>query len=622
MLRVACLIPNRSACLPRMWPGERRFAQRLEEKLDDDYLVWYDVPIGPRRRHPDFLILHPSRGFLVIEVKDWKIDTIVEFDRMSVTLATERGLVHEINPLAQARSYANELNGLLQVDPALRQPEGHPHGGKSIVPYGIGVVLANITRADFEANDLGDVVPAHKVICKDEMLESADPEAFQARLWAMFDAAFACRLTLPQIDRFRYHVFPELRIAPTPSQAALFEGAAALEAIPDLIRIMDLQQEQLARSLGDGHRVIHGVAGSGKTMILGYRCMHLARSLTKPVLVLCFNRALAARLHALMTEKALEDRVTVRHFHGWCVDMLRAYHVPMPREQGDAFVSALVPAVIGGVESNAIPRAQYGAVMIDEGHDFEPEWFRLIVQMLDPSTNSLLLLYDDAQSIYGGERRKKFSFSSVGIEARGRTTVLKLNYRNTVEILAVARKFADDLFRAQDADDDGVPLLTPQSAGRRGASPELVRCASFDAEIALIVDKISEAQARGRSLDDVAVICHRKDQCERFARELQRHGIPHRQANASGKSNLFEGVPSVKLLTMHSSKGLEFGLVCIPAICGLPRRQESALEDARLLYVAMTRALDTLVITHHATSVFTERLRESLIAVESALTDV
>ena len=48
------------------------------------------------------------------------------------------------------------------------------------------------------------------------------------------------------------------------------------------MRVMDLQQEQLARSLGDGHRVIHGVAGSGKTLILGFRCVHLAEMLRKP----------------------------------------------------------------------------------------------------------------------------------------------------------------------------------------------------------------------------------------------------------------------------------------------------------------------------------------------------
>ena len=49
-------------------PGERRFAKRLETLLEDDYLCWFDVPIGPARHHPDFLILHPSRGLLLLEV--------------------------------------------------------------------------------------------------------------------------------------------------------------------------------------------------------------------------------------------------------------------------------------------------------------------------------------------------------------------------------------------------------------------------------------------------------------------------------------------------------------------------------------------------------------------------
>ena len=34
----------------------------LEDKLDDDYLLWYDVPVGPQQLYPDFIVLHPSRG--------------------------------------------------------------------------------------------------------------------------------------------------------------------------------------------------------------------------------------------------------------------------------------------------------------------------------------------------------------------------------------------------------------------------------------------------------------------------------------------------------------------------------------------------------------------------------
>lgn len=59
---MATLIPALSACVSRMTSGERRLAERLESKLDDDYLLWYDVPMGPRNTHPDFCVMHPRRG--------------------------------------------------------------------------------------------------------------------------------------------------------------------------------------------------------------------------------------------------------------------------------------------------------------------------------------------------------------------------------------------------------------------------------------------------------------------------------------------------------------------------------------------------------------------------------
>src|SRR5690606_15883279 len=122
----------------------------------------------------------------------------------------------------------------------------------------------------------------------------------------------------------------------------------------------------LARSLGDGHRVIHGVAGSGKTMILGYRCLALARKYAKPILVLCFNKTLAARLEQLIRGHGVQDKVTVQHFHGWCSQQLTTYGVPRPSQSTPNIFDALVEAVIAGVESKAIPRDQYAAVLIDE----------------------------------------------------------------------------------------------------------------------------------------------------------------------------------------------------------------------------------------------------------------
>lgn len=76
----------------RMTPGERRLAQRLEEKLESDYLLWYDVPVGKKQLHPDFIVLHPSRGLFILEVKDWKLDTIQSINPSTVTLLTEDGI--------------------------------------------------------------------------------------------------------------------------------------------------------------------------------------------------------------------------------------------------------------------------------------------------------------------------------------------------------------------------------------------------------------------------------------------------------------------------------------------------------------------------------------------------
>ena len=110
-------------------------------------------------------------------------------------------------------------------------------------------------------------------------------------------------MSLPQLDRVRWIMFPEVRVH---SQGTLFDDGDSEADLPDVMQVMDLQQEQLARSLGNGHRVIHGVAGSGKTMILGYRAEYLAKAqtpTTKPILVLCFNEPLAVKLDATFKAK-------------------------------------------------------------------------------------------------------------------------------------------------------------------------------------------------------------------------------------------------------------------------------------------------------------------------------
>ena len=601
---MATLIPARSACVSRMTAGERRLAERLEHKLDSDYLVWYDVPVGPRYAHPDFVVMHPQRGLLVLEVKDWHLGTIRHTDKLTWAITAHGENKTVPNPLEQARQYAHQVVDALKRDKPLVQPDGR-HQGQLAFPWSYGVVLTNITRQQFDQAELGGAIEPQRVICKDEMTEAVDAEDLQSRLWGMFPYLMRGSMTPAQLDRVRWIMFPEVRV---PTQGSLFDDNDPDATPPDLMRVMDLQQEQLARSLGTGHRVIHGVAGSGKTMILAYRAEYLAKAHTatsKPILILCYNEPLAVKLAAMMAAKGLSDRVQARHFHKWCRDQLVTHRQTLPA-QGPYLFDNMVQYVIDAVAQQRIPTGQYQAVLIDEGHDFAPAWLQLATQMVDPATNSLLLLYDDAQSIYERSRSKQFSFKSVGIQAQGRTTILKINYRNTRQILHTASLIAADLLTADDKDDDGIPLLKPISCGRDGQAPLILRLPSLRDEATKIADLLRAAHQEGHAWGDMAILCPQHWMLDECARALARWQLPHQVRKAPG--TFHPEVDSIKLLTMHASKGLEFPVVALAGVGHMPTEGKDEKDEARLFYVAATRATHKLVITASGDGGFGRRL--------------
>jgi len=606
---LATLVPALGSCTARMTNGERRLAERLEHKLDDDYLLWYDVPVGPKQSHPDFTVLHPRRGLLILETKDWRLETVQRATRQYWEIAPDGQHKVVINPLAQARHGAIQVVNALERDAQLVQPSG-PHAGKLAFPWGYGVVLTRITRLQFEKAQLDQAIEPHLVICSDEMLEHVDAEAFQKRLWDMFPHAFGHVLSLPQLDRVRWTMFPEVRV---PQQGGLFDDTAPDAEPPTVMQVMDLQQEQLARSLGEGHRVIHGVAGSGKTMILAYRAQYPAKAHTtssKPILVLCFNEPLAVKLEAMFQAKGLGQAVHARNFHKWCRQQLVAFGQPIPGQSPQMF-DQMVDGVVRGVERKQIPSGQYQAVLIDEGHDFRPEWLKLAVQMVDPATNSLLVLYDDAQSIYERSRSKQFSFKSVGIPAQGRTPILKLNYRNTQQILQTASLIAADLLSPEDKDDDGIPLVRPIACGRAGQPPLVVRLPSLPDEARHLAELLADAHhSGGTAWGDMAVLCRDYAVMDACAQALRAKRLPHQVRKRSGDHQ--PALDSIKVMTMKVSKGLEFPLVAIPGLGAMPVAGEDEKEEARLFYVAATRATDRLILTLSGDGAFGLRLDGAL----------
>ena len=407
--------------------------------------------------------------------------------------------------------------------------------------------------------------------------------------------------------------------APTPAEAP--------PEVPDLLQVMDLQQEQVARTLGDGHRVIHGVAGSGKTMILVHRARLLAREAepARPVLVLCYNRALADRIEALIApDEPLRARLQVRTFHGWCAELARRHRIAVPAApegQDDTDAPArLAQAVIAAADAGRVPLGGHHAVLIDEAHDFEDGWLRLAAAMTDPAARRLLVLYDDAQSIYQRLRRR-FSFTSVGIQARGRTSVLRLNYRNTAEVLGLALRFARGLLpergrdreAGRDDEDDRVTGVAPSSSGRRGPRPVLIRARSEHEEAELLAARIADAVVAGTPLGEIAVLCRTRAQMAPIAEALARRGLPLQSMGSAGFQHFDWSQAGIRLVTLHSAKGLEFAHVHVAGLQRLPWRDETLEDAVRLVYVAMTRATQSLVLSCCGPSPVVERLQAALL---------
>jgi hypothetical protein len=598
--------------------GEKRVLDALARHLEDDYAVWHNIPIMGSGREPDFVILHPQRGLLILEVKDWKRQTIAQANPILVELRTPRGLTNDHHPVSQARSYMLDLVHQLQHHPDLLHKSGQ-HKGKLLMPWGWGAVLSHIKASEVAGDrSFFEVFEPQKVMLADDLLDTVDTMAFQQKLWGMFNVQWQCVLSLPQMNIVRGLLFPELHMGA--QQNLPLDSTPSRLIVQDILQVMDLQQESVARNLGEGHRLIHGPAGSGKTMILIYRAVQLqaiARP-DKPILVLCYNRELAGRIDTMLRLKGVGPEVQVSTFHTWAMDLIRTYQLA-PIRQGqlssDDF-DAFARIACEGIAASRIPKGQYAALLIDEAHDLADDWLAAAVQMVDPATKSLLVLYDDAQSIYQKSRRK-MSFAKLGIEAQGRTEVLKINYRNTTEVLALAMECADGILHdGRATSEEDMPLIIPQSAGRSGPLPAFQRFEDGLKEAAYVAGAIAELITQGRSPEDIAVLSRTRRSLDAMRGAIERAGVACSPNKADRRAP--PGPPSVKLTTLHSSKGLEFPVVFVVGLDELDCSQAKRVEELRLLYVGMTRATHRLSLSAMGTSAIVDHVEQSLERVKRA----
>lgn len=229
----------------------------------------------------------------------------------------------------------------------------------------------------------------------------------------------------------------------------------------------------------------------------------------------------------------------------------------------------------------------YRHVVIDEGQDFSPEMLRSLAAAI-PRDGSLTFFGDVVQQIYG----HRMSWRSAGLK-RPQIWHFAENYRNTKQIARLALALA-----AMPHFPDDPDLVEPTAPAADGPRPVLSRQPNESAEYQFVISQASNLAQTGT----VAILLRTRARESAF-RELLPNGATRLHRELTG----WPSGPGLFYGTYHASKGLEFDTVFMPFLSGahwphppdmkIFGREESESRDARLLYVGITRARSTLVLT-------------------------
>jgi hypothetical protein len=599
---MAEMIPDR---LPSGASAGEKKVFALLQQLPDDVIVYYEPVVA--HRYPDFIVILPSVGLLVIEVKGWYPNTIERANHAEVVVNVRGKREVWKHPARQAREYKFQLMDVARrhAETGALVHEAGRHEGRFIFPFGHIAVLNNCTRRQLTERGLSEVFPPGRVFARDEFeaLAAASADTID-RLMTGFDPWWPFEpLTERQLAVLRAIIHPEIVISPPAREGGEAEQPASL-------KVMDLRQERNAHSLGEGHRIVYGVAGSGKTVILVGRARLVAEDPAKRVLILCYNRALAGYFQGLFADAL---NVTCLNFHQWSVRNGIAFDAS---EDEEAFGARLVERL----ENGAGEAHRYDAVFVDEGQDFSPSWFQCVkLALKEPDDGDLLIVYDGSQSLY---RRRSFTWAEAGVNAVGRTVNkrfdLDKNYRNTREILQVAAAFV----AAGDAPDDpeGRPPIIrpdPSIALRSGPPPEMLAAPALEGELRMAADKIGAWLAQGLRPADIAVLYRANANPKDWVRDLAL--LVSRKTAVYWPAGGFKDPAGVAIATMHSAKGLQWRAVLVMRADTMPfmpdpdaDRDEQERLERGLMYVAMTRAEETLAFTRSTTNGFAMRIERLL----------
>lgn len=246
---------------------------------------------------------------------------------------------------------------------------------------------------------------------------------------------------------------------------------------------------------------------------------------------------------------------------------------------------------------------RYTHILIDESQDLSKIQLDFIKELYNEKEySSITFILDVAQSIYAHSWLVKGrSFTSLGFDMTGKSRVLSKNYRTTTQIAQAAYSLIENDKNLIEDDN----FVKPSLIDRQGDYP-IYKCFKNKEEEKSYIKEIINSIKIDFAMKDIAIVGRTHNQLKEYEEYLSENNIEAKVLDANSNDFKFEE-ESIKLITMHSIKGLEFKVVIIIGLNDkiMPLKSSNDIEDAevidtlnrKLLYVAMTRSTELLFMT-------------------------
>jgi superfamily I DNA/RNA helicase len=542
--------------------SEKYILNKLKQLyLSESHIVYLYLEPKIKNLAPDFILIDPIRGVIILEVKAWSIDFMASVNQKEVLTST--GEILE-NPLYKARRYFNRLQSVLRKEEVLFDTQG-----KLKVKLHSVACFPNLKQDEIQKHEIDTLFEHYpaRAVYKEELTKLALNDLFSNELQAIS----------PELTQaLRIAIFPEIQILKKRTKRPKENN------LDNKILALDVEQERFAKSLPLGHYMVTGIPGSGKTVVLLSRAIYLAKLYPHwKILIVTYNKSLTSQLLTKLEAIKLRldnleiqvNNIEVTNFHKKAMELSHLSPSNYKNNSDEFWRDILARDAM----NHATP--SYNAILVDEYQDFYKSWFQLLLKLLiehqegDKSYQNFFLAGDRLQGIYNpNEINWK---EDIGLDMRGRSKLLKKSYRITKEHITLGlsvltkgyakevEKFYEDGkdIRLENMNIDSIELF-------EDGYDELVQV--FESLLKTYnPEEILLLAPTWKSLNSIK---------NRVTPTLQPQIVSTK--DIVGNKALF--------MTYHSSKGIEAKIAIIVDF--------DEIKDNKLLYVALTRASHKLIL--------------------------